>query len=635
MNPYYSVIRIIKIIAAMVSLVIFVGIPAGYFARVYEYEAHELQAQATSGADNISELIYANPDLWRFEEHRLESLLGNIVLRNSSAGIRVVDAQGKVIAGIGGNPALPTFSRSAELIDGNQIVGRVEVKSSLRPLLIHTAFAAVIGALLAMVVYFVLKIIPLRALTRLVKSLDESQSSLRGEIQAKELALLKARDIDTAMRHQSLHDALTNLPNRILLHDRLQQAIWTGVREKKTLALIMMDLDQFKVINDTLGHQAGDMVLQQISSRLPRLLRDADTVARLGGDEFAVLLAPVTDQAGAVIVAKKIMETVSGPIKLGDQTLHLRASLGIALFPEHGDDVEKLLHCADVAMYSAKQAKQGFAIYDVTLDLQNAKKRFLQNDLPMAIEDNQLVLYYQPKVDLVSNRICGVEALVRWQHPKEGLIFPDDFIGIAEKTGLVNPLTRAVLKMALQQAIEWQKQGRALAIAVNISAINLQDPLFPQQVAEMIRKFAISPALLEMEVTETALMQDPLLAIETIKTLHAMGIVISIDDFGTGYSSMSYLKKLVVEKIKIDKSFVMDMIKNESDGIIVRSTIDLAHNLGLTVIAEGVETVEAYERLKLLGCDVAQGYYLSRPIPLTKMNEWLEQSEWGHKASIV
>lgn len=628
-NTYRSLVRIVEILAGTVSLIIFLAVPSSYFAISYDHEAQNLQNQAHLGAESVSEIIYTNPDLWRFEEHRLVGVLMQSALRNESRHIRVIDTQGAHVASVLGQPEMPTFSRHAELTDGRDVVGRVEVVTSLRPLLLRTALAALIGAFLAVVVYVILKILPLRALTKVIGHLEESQKTLRDEIQAKEMALQRAQEISNEMRHQALHDALTNLPNRILLHDRLQQAILIGLREKKTLALIMMDIDQFKTINDSLGHQAGDMVLQQIALRLPQLLREADSVARLGGDEFAFLLAPVADRASATMVAERTLEAVRQTININERSLHVSASLGIALFPEHGAEPGKLMRCADLAMYSAKNARNSFVVYNSSLDVQNEQQRFLQHDLETAIEEAQLVLYYQPKIDLKSNRICGVEALVRWQHPVAGLIFPDDFIPMAERSGLIKQLTSCVLRMALQQALEWQSCGRILPIAVNISAINLQDALFPQQVAEMMRLFSVPPTLIEMEVTETALMEDPLLAIETVKKLNDIGIQISIDDYGIGYSSMAYLKKLVVEKIKIDRSFVMDMIQDESDAIIVRSTIELAHNLGLSVIAEGVESEEIFVRLKSLGCDVAQGYCISPPLPVAAMNEWLAHSRWS------
>jgi diguanylate cyclase (GGDEF)-like protein len=629
MNTYHSLAKIVTFLAGIISLIVFVAIPVGYFSVAYSYESEALQTEANHSANSISEIIDANPQSWYLNERRLViALIVNSSLTSPHHN-RITDAQGKNIAFISVDLDQPIFSRRAELTDGSNVVGNIEVAQSLRPLLVNTGITTLVSAVLALAIYFVLRILPLRALTRVVKNLDESQELLRAEMQAKEQALLEAQSIGSAMRHQAMHDGLTNLPNRILLHDRLQQAILIGLREKKMLALIMMDLDQFKAINDTHGHHTGDIVLQQVATRLLQVLRGSDTVARLGGDEFAILLTAVSGKAGVVIAAQKIMEAIHQTLKIDGRVLHVGTSLGIAIFPEHGDDPEKLLRCADVAMYCAKRAKGGYAIYDVEQDQQNTKHNFLRNDLKAAIEENQFVLHYQPKIDLASNRVCGVEALIRWQHPTEGLIFPDAFIPVAEQNGLVKPLTRIVLKMALQQLTEWKQQGLALPIAINISAINLQDSSFPDQVAEIMRNYTVSPAFLEMEITEAALMQDPLRAIETVNKLCAIGIVISIDDFGTGYSSMAYLKKLVVAKIKVDKSFVIDMIKNENDNIIVRSTIDLAHNLGLTVVAEGVESEEALERLRSLGCDTAQGYHMSRPVPIDELNEWLKKSNWS------
>lgn len=634
MNAYVGLAKVVKIVAAIIALIVFIAIPAVFISITYKYESEELYKEASLGSDVVSEIIYANPGLWQFNEHRLVGALRQVQSRIYTHRIIIADEHGKMVASLPADLDPPVLTRSVDLTDGEKVVGKISVSESMQSLLFDTAIAGLFGAFLALAIYFALKIFPLRALTRVVRRLDESQELLREEIQAKERALLEAQDIGIAMRHQALHDSLTNLPNRILLHDRLQQAILIGRREKKILALIMMDLDQFKVINDTLGHQTGDLVLQQVATRLQHALRSSDTVARLGGDEFAVLLTVVTAHAGVVITANKILETIRQPVKIENQTLHIGASLGIVFFPEHGDDPATLLRCADVAMYSAKRAQTGFEIYNAEQDLQNTRKLSLQSDLRAAIEENQLILHYQPKIDLATNRVCSVEALVRWQHPTEGLIFPDDFVPTAEKSGLIKSLTRAVLKMALQQSTVWQQKGLALPIAINISGVNLQDPTFSEQVIEIMRNYDVPPALLEMEITETALMEDPLSAIETIRKLRDIGIVIAIDDFGTGYSSMAYLKKLLVAKIKVDKSFVMDMVNNANDLVIVRSTIDLAHNLGMSVIAEGVETEAALEQLRSFGCDVAQGYHMSRPITADKLGEWLEKSNWGLNKNI-
>ena len=443
----------------------------------------------------------------------------------------------KIVRIVSASVALAAFV--AIPLAGYYLISYYAEGQSTSQLQAQALIAGGIGILLAFAIYFTLKIFLLRTLTGIILGLEESRKLLREEVLAKELALLKAQDIGVAMRHQALHDGLTNLPNRILLHDRLKQAALIVQREKKLFGLIMMDLDQFKAINDTLGHHVGDLVLQQVATRLQQLLRGSDTVARLGGDEFAILLISVTDMSGVVTAAQKILDSLRQPLCIEEHTLHAGASLGLVLFPDHGNDPETLLRCADVAMYSAKRAQSGFSIYNVEQDSQQAKKIVLERDLREAIDMGQLVLHYQPKINLLSNRISGVEALVRWEHPKEGILYPDDFIPVAEKNGLIKPLTRAVLIMALRQSTIWHNKNIHIPIAINISGVNIQDQTFPDQVAKIMQDYPVPSSLLEMEITETALMEDPLCAIETIKKLGSLGITITIDDFGIGYSSMA------------------------------------------------------------------------------------------------
>ena len=445
------------------------------------------------------------------------------------------------------------------------------------------------------------------------------------------VVIRNARKQAHLLRHQAMYDNLTGLPNRALFADRLQQAILIGRREKQPFALIAMDLDRFKEINDTLGHFAGDRVLQHVANCVRASLRESDTVARMGGDEFTVLLATANDLDGAVAAAKKILKALEAPLEISGQKIEISASLGIAMFPEHGDDPVVLLREADAAMYLAKQTHGGYKVYSKELGQGADDRVALQGELRRAIANNELVLHYQPKIDFGSDRVCGVEALVRWQHPIHGLLPPDKFIPLAEQTGLIKSMTQHILRIALRQCEEWQRAGLDLSVAVNISAINIQDAEFPDQVAKLLKESTVPPSRLELEITETAVMAEPVRAVSCIKRLSALGLQISIDDFGTGYSSMAYLKDLLVAKIKIDRSFVKDMAVNHNDAVIVRSTIELGHNLGLKVIAEGVETEGAWDRLKALGCDDAQGYYMSRPLPSDKFAEWLQQSPWGIK----
>ena len=445
------------------------------------------------------------------------------------------------------------------------------------------------------------------------------------------------------LEHQAMYDNLTNLPNRALFADRLQQAILVGRREKQPFALIVMDLNRFKEINDTLGHHVGDLVLQHVATRVRTCLRESDTVARMGGDEFAILLAIISDLEGAVAAAKKILAAIGEPAVLGGHKIEIGASLGIVMFPEHGDEAEALKRQGDAAMYLAKQSHGGYKVYHKDMGHGADERMTMQSELRHAISHDELVLHFQPKIDFTSGRVSGAEALVRWQHPKHGLLAPDHFIPLAEQTGLIKLLTYEVLRRALLQCVVWQQQGLDLSMSVNISAINIQDPEFPDQVAQLLAESSVPPQRLELEVTETAVMSEPVRAVACIKKLSALGLQIAIDDFGTGYSSMSYLKDLLVAKIKIDKSFVKDMVANHNDAVIVRSTVELGHNLGLKVIAEGVETEAVWDSLKALGCDDAQGYYMGRPLPAEKFAEWLRDSPWGmrksgaepHQASVV
>ena len=431
------------------------------------------------------------------------------------------------------------------------------------------------------------------------------------------------------LQHQALFDGLTGLPNRTLFGDRLRQAALIGRRDHQTFAVLALDLDGFKDINDSFGHHVGDNLLQAFGREVVSRLRDSDTVARMGGDEFAILLPKAAASGGALAVAKKIQRALEQPILVNGRRLHTAVSIGIALFPEHGDDGDTLLRRADVAMYTAKRARTGFEMYRADLDQHAHDQATLHNDLRRALAAGELVLHYQPKIDFASEHVTGVEALARWQHPERGLLYPDEFIPFAERNGLIKGLTIAVLRIALQQCRAWLDSGLRLAVAVNISAINVQDPEFPAQVEVLLAELNVPCDLLELEVTETAVMTEPTRAVECLQKLRELGLQISIDDFGTGYSSMAYLKELLVAKIKIDKSFVMDMMVNHHDAVIVRSTVELGHNLGLKVVAEGVENERTWDQLKSLGCDSAQGYYMSRPMGASDLAVWLKEAPWS------
>lgn len=433
--------------------------------------------------------------------------------------------------------------------------------------------------------------------------------------------------LETKAMHDATHDSVTDLPNRVLFCDRVTQAISLSRREKKKIAIILLDLDRFKEINDTLGHLNGDRLLKLVAMRLESVLRESDTLARFGGDEFAILLTGITDDEVVSLVARKIQRSLTSPFILDELTLDVQASAGIVIFPEHGEDSDTLIQRADVAMYVAKQGNKGSVIYKKELDQHSPHRLTLMGELRQAIENDDLLLHFQPQIRASSNKPIGVEVLVRWQHSIHGLMPPDDFIGLAERTGLIKPLTRWVLKHALQKGALWHSSGLKVNLAVNLSAKNLLDPDFPEMLTGVILSTEFPKDYLLLEITETAIMADPELALDVLNRIADMGVRISIDDFGTGYSSLSYLKKLPVSELKIDKSFVKDMMSNKNDAAIVKATIDLAHNLDLEVVAEGVEDKATMEKLHSLSCDIYQGYYFSRPVPSKEIQAWFQTNQ--------
>jgi diguanylate cyclase (GGDEF)-like protein len=438
----------------------------------------------------------------------------------------------------------------------------------------------------------------------------------------------RLKELYDSLESLAFTDPLTKLPNRTLFHERLQQAIEEAKRDYRPFALLLMDLDRFKDINDTLGHQVGDLLLQQVAARLRSKLRDIDTVARMGGDEFAILLPAVSDKH-ATMAARMLLQALRAPFRIEEQSLDIGASIGIALYPDHGVDANILIQRADVAMYSAKHANSGHALYDNKLDQHNPTRLALLGELRHAVEQEQFVLYYQPKVNLKTFQVTGVEALVRWNHPREDLLLPDTFIPLLEQTGMIRSLTPWVLNESLRQGQMLQDKGIPITISMNLSVRDLQDPYLADAFAEQLAALQISPRWLELEITESAVMTEPERALEVLTRLSSMGLRIAIDDFGTGYSSLSYLKKLPVNTIKIDKSFVIGMVRDENDAAIVRTSVDLAHNLKLEVVAEGVENEETLNRLGELGCDTAQGHFISRPLSAEELAVWLKQSSWG------
>jgi diguanylate cyclase (GGDEF)-like protein len=424
------------------------------------------------------------------------------------------------------------------------------------------------------------------------------------------------------LRHLALHDALTGLPNRTLFHERVERAI-KGMRPERAVAVLLVDLDRFKEVNDTLGHDHGDELLKVVAERLSGALRQGDTLARLGGDEFAVVLTDLPNRGAAAETAGRLHDALRRPFGLRGIAVELDASVGVALSPDHGRDVTTLIQRADVAMYDAKRTQGRVETYSTERDPYSPARLSLLGELRRAIDGDELVLHYQPKVALDGDRVTGVEALVRWQHPEHGLLQPDQFVPLAERTGTIAHLTRWVLDAALRQCAEWRLEYPDLTVAVNLAAANVLDVGLPAMVKELLDEHDLPGNALECEVSETTVMSDPQRVSEVLAALRALGVRLSLDDFGTGHASLAYLKQLPLDEVKIDRAFVTSMANDDDDAVIVRSTIDLARNLGLDVVAEGVESESVLEALVDLRCSSAQGFYLSRPLPSAELDLWL------------
>ncbi len=425
------------------------------------------------------------------------------------------------------------------------------------------------------------------------------------------------------IRFQATHDSLTELPNRTLFLDRLATWISAARRRGSRIGMVMMDLDRFKEINDTLGHKLGDDVLVEVGRRLRQTLRESDTVARLGGDEFAVMFETL-DAASAIDVARRLGAALETPLTVGGVSIEARASMGIALFPLHAEDAGTLLKRADVAMYEAKRNHAAYAMYEPGRDEHSLRRLAILSELRNAVLRDDLELHYQPTIDVATGAVVRVEALVRWRHAVHGLLLPDEFVVLAEQSGSIGMITRWVLRRALGDCADWKRLGFALPVAVNLSALDVHDPELLTFVSGLLHDSGLEAGQLVLELTESAVMKDAAYALRTLRDMKTRGITLAIDDYGTGHSSLAHLKRLPVDELKIDKSFVVHLTATAAeDNVIVRSTIELGHNMGLVVVAEGVESAEGLELLRGFGCDLAQGYFISRPLPKEALLEWL------------
>lgn len=527
----------------------------------------------------------------------------------------------------GGDPVRIALQRS--------VTEGFEPLEELKSMLLMLTLASIVASIVGSVVLARRITQPLLVLAAFARRIRDGDYSGRVSVQGGEeigtlaasfehmLEGIAAREAE--ILHLAYQDGLSGLPNRALFNVRLSEAV-ASHRGGAGVAVLVMDLDRFKYINDTLGHGAGDLVLREVATRLRGVVRDSDTVARLGGDEFAVLATGGLERAQTL--ARMIQAVLEQSIDIDGQAVDVGCSIGIAHCPAHGDDASVLLRCADVAMYAAKHEKSGFAVYDARFDRHRAEHLSLLGDLRRAITGNELRLHYQPKVDLRGGQLIGVEALVRWEHAQRGMVPPGEFVPFAEQTGAIKQVTRWVMEEALRQCGSWYAGGLAISVSVNVSTRDLLDRDLPQFVDEAIRRHGVPAELLTVEVTESALVEDPQRAQQTIARLKQRGVRLSIDDYGTGYSSLAYIQRLQFDELKVDRAFVTHMATQEKDAAIVRSTVELGHNLGLVVVAEGVEDLEVIGLLREFGCDLAQGYGVSRPLPWEQLEAWMANCKW-------
>ena len=439
--------------------------------------------------------------------------------------------------------------------------------------------------------------------------------------------ITERKKVEETIRHMARHDALTSLPNRTMFQDRLQQALLNAKRVGRILAVLYLDLDHFKDINDTLGHPIGDLLLQRVSDRLLVCARDSDTVARLGGDEFAIIATNLSQVDDVTVLARRIIDTLGQPFDLEGQKVHTATSIGITLYPADNHDPDQLLRNADMALYRAKDAGRGrYQFYDAEMDTEVQNRKEMEHDLRLGIERGEFKLLYQPQVDLSDGKVVGAEALIRWHNPERGVVMPNDFIPLAESTGLINPLSEWVLLTACSQAKAWQLSGLPpIRVAVNLSAVQFKTTNLASIVTRALKQAELAPQWLELEITESVMMGDIDRVIPLMNNLRELGIKLSVDDFGTGFSSLTYLKQFPVEKLKIDQSFVRNIVTDADDAAIAKTIVRLGQSLGITVIAEGVETVEQLSYLRHMDCDEAQGYYFAKPLPPEEFARWVRE----------
>ena len=457
-----------------------------------------------------------------------------------------------------------------------------------------------------------------------VTGMQQLNTELAAQVAEKDAALRERQAAEEKIEFIALHDSLTGLPNQQLAEDRFGQAIAYADREHAKVGLLFIDLDNFKTINDSLGHGVGDGLIREVATRLRDCVRDTDTISRRGGDEFLVVLPDLPEPDATAPILVKLMERLLDPMDIAGHELQTSASVGVAIYPDDGRDFDTLMKKAETAMYRAKEAgRNTYRFFDAQMNVEAVEQLSLRNGLRRALERGEFVLHYQPQLELKDNRLIGVEALIRWNHPELGMIPPGRFISIAEESGLIVPISEWVLREACRQATAWARAGMAgLVVAVNVSGVHFKRGDLEQSVIAALEESGLDPSLLELELTESILISNTEGVLATVKRLKQLGVKLSIDDFGTGYSSLSYLKRFEVDKLKIDQSFIRDLDSDPEDAAIVRAIIQMARSLGLTTIAEGVENEATLARLRLFNCDEAQGYHFARPMPAEELATW-------------
>lgn len=592
--------KLIGAVAYSVAVLVTISIPSIYFATQYKDKIGSVRTLSTIYGSLVTKAINKNPTMWRFEEHKLMALVEDNADNNASfTTYTILDPdRNPIVSSSEKQLPWPVISHDKGLYDSTALVGYYQVEQSLRPLLAKTMWALLGGGILGLLVAFTLRYLPLRALIR-------SQQRLM---------------------HLAHHDVLTGLPNRALLNDRLEQAILHAKRYARCVTVVFIDLDNFKHINDSLGHDIGDELLRQVADRLQRSVRGTDTVVRLGGDEFVIILFDQPEQNEPVTgTIERMRNKVTEPMHIGAHVLQITPSMGIASYPRDGEDVNMLLKNADAAMYQAKDlGRNNFQFYTPEMNRKMQERIFLKEGLTKALKEEEFVLVYQPQIDLRSKEIVGVETLIRWKHPERGLIPPVEFIPMAEETGMIVQIGEWVLRTACQQNKAWQDAGMApIKMSVNVSPRQFRERDFVACVRSVLADTGMDPQYLELEITESLIMDNVERAVVTMNELNTIGVQLSIDDFGTGYSSLSSLKHFPVARLKIDQSFVKGLPGDKDDNAIAMAVIALGHRLNLKIVAEGVETDQQRSFLCDNDCDEMQGYHFSRPVPAEKIVEML------------